>query len=80
MQEAMPEEEEEATRKRDKKKQDKTDRKICKACRLIVSKTKKRTGMCSNCNKVYEAAEEIAIKNGGEIAYDEAKKGFIISC
>jgi len=71
---------EEATKKRDKKKEDKEDRKVCRACRLIVSKTKRRTGMCHNCHKVYEAAEEIAIKNGGEITYEENVKGFRVSC
>jgi hypothetical protein len=29
---------------------------------------------------VYEAAEEIAIKNGGEITYDEGVRGFRVSC
>jgi hypothetical protein len=38
---------------------------------LIVEKTKKKTGMCNNCHKIYEAAEDIAFKNRGTIAYDE---------
>ena len=74
---------EEATRKRDKKREDKQNAdewKVCKACRLIVSKTKRRTGMCHNCQKVYEACEEIAIKNGGGITYDETVRGFRITC
>jgi hypothetical protein len=36
--------------------------------------------MCHNCQKVYEACEEIATKNGGEIAFDETVKGFRITC
>lgn len=55
--------------------------KVCKACKLYQTQIKKRSGMCTICNKVYKFAQEIVEKNNGAMfTFNEETRDFTIIC
>lgn len=55
--------------------------KVCKACKLYQTQIKKRSGMCTICNKVYKFAQEIVEKNNGAMfTFNEQTCDFTIIC
>lgn len=55
--------------------------KVCKACKLYQTQIKKRSGMCTICNKVYKFAQEIVEKNNGAMfIFNEQTRDFTITC
>ena len=55
--------------------------KVCKACKLYYAQIKKRSGMCTVCNRVYKFAQEIVEKNNGAVfIFNEETRDFTITC
>jgi hypothetical protein len=54
---------------------------VCNACKLYFERTKRRTGMCHNCHKLFTKAEGIAEGLEGQILdFDAEASEIVITC